>query len=771
MDNDRTASAIPIIVHSAIVGGSALIAAWAAARGREGLEPGIVLAASIAISALAGMSLLGYVLTIVLPRMRIAENGKRVKEGLAGLSTGIAKLGIGDLAAVIPQLDAVGETAVRGELSALASVIDELRDSIMEAITDFNGITSEPCARLIYVGSDSYLEGRACGEALCRIIGKSGSAGIIVSDLRMVNQNLRRKGFLSVLGERSTGIGELRTVETFRSQERTYEAVRNMLAERPDLSAVYVTEGNTPSSAAKAVIDAGREGKTVVLTHDLTDATMEYIQRGVIAATISQDPYAQGYDAPIRLFNAAAALWKPAIPRQLVKLVAVTRENASAFWTQEGGALSGDRSRLAVPADVRPEEPLRIAVVNFTSSGFWKPVKQGAIDAGKALADRNASVEWIDAEPSGEGGMAASTFAPVIARLVDSGYRCIALPIFDRALIPAVNAACARGVIVATVNSEPVSLREMLTSAADHADRLISLSQGLAASSTESGQATASVGETMPRIAGNLKLQAADVERTGDELSTLSDAVGKADRNASEGAESARRSALASEEGLAAVSGLRNAIVSFEGVSASADGTIKALRQDTARIADIVASIADLSERTNVLAINASIQAARAGKEGKAFAVVAGEIRSLADQTSGMAAGIRGIVENIIRRADEASRATEKGLTQARANAAGAEVSERSLEAINELAQENERRMRTISAAIEGMAESSRGIEGTMRSLSESNQTSDEAVENIDRSMKELSAQAMDVSDAAHNLLEMAQAQLTLLSQFRLRSK
>jgi methyl-accepting chemotaxis protein len=321
------------------------------------------------------------------------------------------------------------------------------------------------------------------------------------------------------------------------------------------------------------------------------------------------------------------------------------------------------------------------------------------------------------------------------------------------------------------VNSEPVSLREMLTSAADHADRLISLSQGLAASSTESGQATASVGETMSRIAGNLKLQAADVERTGDELSTLSDAVGKADRNASEGAESARRSALASEEGLAAVSGLRNAIVSFEGVSASADGTIKALRQDTARIADIVASIADLSERTNVLAINASIQAARAGKEGKAFAVVAGEIRSLADQTSGMAAGIRGIVENIIRRADEASRATEKGLTQARANAAGAEVSERSLEAINELAQENERRMRTISAAIEGMAESSRGIEGTMRSLSESNQTSDEAVENIDRSMKELSAQAMDVSDAAHNLLEMAQAQLTLLSQFRLRSK
>jgi methyl-accepting chemotaxis protein len=771
MDKDRAASVIPIIVQSTAITVSALLAALALARWRSGPPPALVLAAAAGSAALGTMSLLGYVLTVVLPRMRISANGKRVKDGLAGLSTGIAKLGIGDLATFVPQLGAAGETAARGELSVLAGIIDELRDSIMEAIDDFNGITSEPCARLIYVGSDSYLEGRACGESLGGIIGGSGSAGIIVSDLRMVNQNLRRKGFLSVLGDRFSGITELKTVETFRSQERTYEAVRSMLAERPDLDAVYVTEGNTPSSAAKAVIDAGREGKTVVLTHDLTDATMEYVERGVIAATISQDPYAQGYDAPIRLFNAAAAHWKPPVPRHLVKLAAVTRENAADFWTREGGTLPGDPSRLAVPADVRPEERIGIAVVNFTSAGFWKPVKQGALDAGKALAGRNASVEWVDAEPSGEGGMAASTFAPVIDRLVASGYRCIALPVFDRALIPAINAACAKGVIVATVNSEPVSLREMLTSAADHADRLIVLSQGLAASSTESGQATASVGETMSRIAGNLRLQVADVERTGGELSVLSEAVGKADRNVSEGADSARRAALASEEGFAAVSGLHDAIVSFEGVSASADGTIKALRGDTARIAEIVASIADLSERTNVLAINASIQAARAGKEGNAFAVVAGEIRSLADQTSGMAAGIRGIVENIIRRADDASRATSEGLTRARANTAGAAVSERSLEAINELSKENQRRMRDISAAIEGMAASTRGIEGAMRSLSESNQESDEAVENVDLSMKELSAQAMGVSDAAHNLLEMAQAQLTLLSQFRLRSK
>jgi ABC-type sugar transport system substrate-binding protein len=71
----------------------------------------------------------------------------------------------------------------------------------------------------------------------------------------------------------------------------------------PGLDAIYVTEGETPPAAAKAVVDAGRARKTWVFGHDLTSDTMDMVVERVVGATVSQDPYGQGYDLVIRLFN------------------------------------------------------------------------------------------------------------------------------------------------------------------------------------------------------------------------------------------------------------------------------------------------------------------------------------------------------------------------------------------------------------------------------------------------------------------------------------
>ncbi len=735
------------------------------------LQPFRAVAAPLLTAAgllLALSAWIAYSASVVRTKRGLIDSGRKAKELLSGLSAGISKLGTGDLAARVALTDGNEPVEARGELAELAGLIQELTQTARESADDFNGITEEPCARLCYVGSDSYAEGKASGEELGRILGGRGTAAVIVADLRMVNQNLRRKGFLTRLREKYPAITEAETVETFRSPERTYDAVRDLLKRHPDLSAVYVAEGNTPAAAAKAVMDAGREGDVAIVTHDLTDATMEYVARGTIAATISQDSYAQGHDPVIHLFNHTVSGWKPASPRLLVKLESVTKENYRSFWDPARGILAGDSARLAVPVRKPADKRLRIAALNFTSTGFWKPVKQGVLDAGRALEPLNARVEWMELPPSADGGTHAATFAPTLRRLLEDGFRCAVLPVFDRNLIPVVNEAVRGGLIVATMNSEPVSLREMLMSVSSHADRLISVSQELAASAEETGMSTASIDDTMGKITGSLKLQVSEVERTSVELHTLIRNVEKVNQAAGESAEMARQVVTASRDGLTAVSGLRTMVGSLEEVSSIADATIRALHADTRKIGSIVASISELVNQTNVLAINASIQAARAGEQGKGFAVVAGEIRKLAEQTNRLAGNIENLVAGVQSQAAAAAEATDRGLKQAQENAQSAEISQVSLSAISALAVENERRMKIISAAAEEMAAYSRGVEGTVRALSKANTESSSAVDVVGLSMKEMSAQAIGVSKAAQALLEMARAQHVLLSQFRL---
>jgi len=93
--------------------------------------------------------------------------------------------------------------------------------------------------------------------------------------------------------------------------------------------------------------------------------------------------------------------------------------------------------------------------------------------------------------------------------------------------------------------------------------------------------------------------------------------------------------------------------------------TMADLSERTLQVGEIVATVKDLAEQSNLLALNASIEASKAGEHGRGFAVVALEMRNLAEQSKAAAGQVRGILSEIQKGTRDASLATDEGAKRA----------------------------------------------------------------------------------------------------------
>ncbi|MFZ2411497.1 MAG: methyl-accepting chemotaxis protein [Candidatus Methanoperedens sp.] len=136
--------------------------------------------------------------------------------------------------------------------------------------------------------------------------------------------------------------------------------------------------------------------------------------------------------------------------------------------------------------------------------------------------------------------------------------------------------------------------------------------------------------------------------------------------------ESAQKAASVSQQGKDAVAQNVDAINKIKGQAELVAESIVKLSEQSQTIGDITATVNDLAEQSNLLAVNAAIEAAKAGEQGKGFAVVAGEIKSLAEQSKQATAQVRSILTDIqkatsaaVMATEQASKAVDAGVKQA----------------------------------------------------------------------------------------------------------
>jgi ribose transport system substrate-binding protein len=229
-------------------------------------------------------------------------------------------------AAVAKQYDAIATIA--GDAGVAAYIDRAVRAGI--PVATYNSETDTPNDRLFFVGAESYTQGQAAGALMCRLVGPTGKVGVITGFFAVEAHQARVKGFEDALHAGCPQAVVVGRVENQDKAETAYQEAKDFMTAHPDLSGMIAIAGS-PFGAARAVEEAGKAGKVHLVTFDAVDETMDYVEKGVIDATIGQDPDAQGHDPVVRLYNYLVARQVPPYGRLLTRADVITKANAAQF--------------------------------------------------------------------------------------------------------------------------------------------------------------------------------------------------------------------------------------------------------------------------------------------------------------------------------------------------------------------------------------------------------------------------------------------------------
>ncbi len=287
---------------------------------------------------------------------------------------------------------------------------------------------------------------------------------------------------------------------------------------------------------------------------------------------------------------------------------------------------------------------------------------------------------------------------------------------------------------------------EMSASTDSIAERIDQYSASVLETSASMEQMAASLKET----SGNIEDLAISTEQTSSSVVEISASIAHVRDSAQKTADTSQRVRHQAREGLTAMASMLSAMQQIETGSRDSFRAIQRLAQHTAQIGSVLNIIGEIVEQTNLLSLNASIIAAQAGEKGRSFAVVAEEVRSLAQRTASSTKQISALVENIQRETAEVEKTIAHGAEKVSEGVNVSATTDAALRKIEESAEE-------ASAMVQKIAT------GTMEQASGSNLIAQEAEKNLERvrqvrqAILEQEARTQHIVRALERMRELAQ--------------
>lgn len=251
--------------------------------------------------------------------------------------------------------------------------------------------------------------------------------------------------------------------------------------------------------------------------------------------------------------------------------------------------------------------------------------------------------------------------------------------------------------------------------------------------------------------------QAEELAVTLNSVQVMTDSIQRVAESAREAEEVARSASETALRGGEAVERTVAGILDIRETVADTTRKVKRLAESSQEISKIVALISQIASRTNLLALNASIEAARAGEAGRGFAIVADEVRQLADRAAKASKEIEQIVLQIQGETGGVMTAMEEGTQQVIEGTRLAEQAKQSLDDIIHVSNRIDVLVRSITADTVEQTETSRAVAQVMQS--------------VELTAQETSQESQRVSGSLQNLVGVAKDLLTSVDKFKVNKK
>ncbi|MCL5880617.1 MAG: methyl-accepting chemotaxis protein, partial [Deltaproteobacteria bacterium] len=289
------------------------------------------------------------------------------------------------------------------------------------------------------------------------------------------------------------------------------------------------------------------------------------------------------------------------------------------------------------------------------------------------------------------------------------------------------------GILAENINRLVDSLSNNVKGIADTSARLGSQSEELSASSKESEKTIQQMREKASMIIESIK--------------QMSIAIVEVAKNSSSSANKASETEKVVEYGTKSVQDVAAEMKNIERTVAFVSNTITELGTSSEKIGEIIGVINDIADQTNLLALNAAIEAARAGEQGRGFAVVADEVRKLAERTTKATKEIESMILNIQKNTQEAVTSMHKGREEV---SKGAEIAQKSAEAIsniNNLMGKLKEMITQIATASEEQSQVSEEISLSSEEIINAQDSASSASKQVIASSEELARMATNLSN------------------------
>ncbi|MFD1173657.1 methyl-accepting chemotaxis protein [Oceanobacillus picturae] len=324
------------------------------------------------------------------------------------------------------------------------------------------------------------------------------------------------------------------------------------------------------------------------------------------------------------------------------------------------------------------------------------------------------------------------------------------------------------GKLSTAINGMTEHLRNVIHQVATVSQTVTSHSEELTQSANEVKAGSEQVAETMQELASGTETQANSASDLAEVISSFTTKVHQANDKGALVQQASNEVMVMTNEGSTLMEDSTTQMVAIDRIVKESVQKMKGLDAQSKEISKLVSVIRDIAEQTNLLALNAAIEAARAGEQGKGFAVVADEVRKLAEQVSVSVTDITGIVTGIQTESNSVAQSLETGYAEVEKGTTQLRTTGETFQGIQLFVNEMTNSVKQISENLSEMATSSEEMNRSIEDIAAISEESAAGVEQTSASSQQTSSSMEEVAGSSEQLAKLAAELNVLVGKFRL---